>query len=243
MKILLTNDDGLFSNGLMHLEQALSKHEDYDVWCVAPDRQRSATSQAITLRESLLVKKIKDQHFTVNGFPADCVNVALYSELFPKFDLVLSGINHGFNLGDDVHYSGTVGAARHAAVHAIKALSLSAPITDIHGDFKEHAKFLVDFIHTHHWNFKPRIVYNLNFPEGFANPPKLIAAQQGVRRYHDSYDTLEEREGEYLLRLRETLMGNEETEGSDFWAVKRGFVSVTPLSLDTTHHEAIDWIL
>lgn len=240
-RILLTNDDGLHSNGMLHLEKALSKR--FEVWAVCPDRQRSATSQAISIHDHLRLTEVQPRHFTVNGFPADCVNVALYSNLFPAFDLVVSGINHGFNMGDDVHYSGTVGAARHAAVHKVKAVAASSGITDTDGDFHSASEWLCNWIQNYFGKLRSEIVYNLNFPAVDIRPNTPVEyTTHGRRLYLDAYEVLEESPGQRSLALKETVMGRESFVESDFHAVEQGRISMTPLSIATTHeHERARW--
>lgn len=242
MRILITNDDGLHSHGLTHLEAEFRDHAE--VWAIAPDRERSATSQAITIFDTMRLTRVRERHFMLTGFPADCVNVSLFSGLFPEFDLVISGINHGVNLGDDVHYSGTVGAARHAALHRKRAVAVSCPIRDKSGDFRRVARWLRLWMDEHCEFLDPGIVYNINYPEedgvGLDAPlPEFRVVRQGRRYYHDAFDTLEEGsrpEGEYrILRLRESPMGHDGDGDSDFGTVAAGFVAVSPLNTDTTH--------
>jgi len=181
---------------MLHLEQELCK--DFEVWAVCPDRERSATSQAITIRETLRLSHIKGRHYHLNGFPADCVNIGLFSGLFPKFDLVVSGINHGVNLGDDIHFSGTVGAARTAAIHDHLAIAMSSANIDQQGDFRRPAKWLRQFLKHHFDDLKFDTVYNINYPlesdnTGYdAELPGADVTFHGRRVYHDGYELLEE---------------------------------------------------
>ena len=113
MKLLLTNDDGIDGEGLQILAQTLKK--EHDVWIIAPDSNRSAVSNGITISRSLNIKQVDEKTFTSSGLPADCVLTGIYSNLIPSnVDMVLSGINRGFNLGTDIVYSGTAAAARQA---------------------------------------------------------------------------------------------------------------------------------
>ena len=247
MRILITNDDGLHSHGLTHLEAELRAHHD-EVWAIAPDRERSATSQAITIFDTMRLVRVGERHYTLTGFPTDCVNVALYSGIFPSFDLVISGINHGVNLGDDVHYSGTVGAARHAALHHKLAVAVSCPIREKSGDFRRVARWLRIWLGEQVANLDPGIVYNVNYPEenGVADAaplPDFRFTRQGRRHYNDRFDVLEDGaspEGDYkILRLRESEMGHDSDRDSDFGTVSAGFVAVTPLNIDTSHKAEI----
>ncbi|MCE9598188.1 MAG: 5'/3'-nucleotidase SurE [Spirochaetia bacterium] len=234
MKVLITNDDGLFTNGLLHLEQAFASFGE--IWCIAPDRERSATSQALSLRERLLLKEIAPRKFTVNGYPTDCVNLALFTSDFPNFDLVISGINHGVNLGDDVHYSGTVGAARHAALHGKKSIAMSAPIRPHDGDFRKPARWLAEWLAQNIDEFSPRVVWNVNYPQDSGNGayPPVKWTRQGRRIYKDAYELLEEGVEGKLYRLFESEMGWHDDPDSDCRAFEDGLISITRLSLDTT---------
>lgn len=239
-RILIVNDDGLHSAGMVHLEEQLSK--GFEVWAVCPDRERSATSQAITIRETLRLTHVSGRHYHLNGFPADCVNIALYSGLFPRFDLVVSGINHGVNMGDDVHYSGTVGAARHAAVHSIPAIAVSCVHNHDPAIFLRPARWVAEWVRLNLDRLRPEIVYNINYPHEPAgeNGPFPVAeiTVHGRRVYRDSYELLEatgdESTGSGIYKLKETIMGREVLAGSDFFAIESGHISITPLSLNTT---------
>lgn len=256
-RLLIVNDDGLHSSGMLHLEKELSC--DFEVWAVCPDRERSATSQAITIRETLRLTHVEGRHYHVNGFPADCVNVALYTGLFPRFDVVVSGINHGVNLGDDVHYSGTVGAARHAAVHRLISIAISSVNRDHAGNFLRPARWLRKWLKLNLEYLKQEFVYNINYPyepeDVAADAPFPLAevTRHGRRLYLDEYELLEEsRAGEEsaevyplagrsaVLRLKETIMGREVVEGTDFYAMEQGRISITPLSLRTYDLEEME---
>ncbi len=243
MRILISNDDGLFSNGLQHLEAELSSIAE--VWAIAPDRERSATSQALSIRETLLLKQERERHYTVSGFPTDCVNVALFGDMFPDFDLVVSGINHGVNMGDDVHYSGTVGAARHGAVHGIRSVAISSPLRGPENDYRRVARWFADWIQENYQHLTPRIVYNINYPEESerlelsAPYPEVHFTSLGRRVYMDGYRILEDGTAGTVLKLKESVLGSIKEEGSDFLAFQSGFISITPLSLDSTSREEI----
>jgi 5'-nucleotidase len=240
LKILITNDDGLESNGLRHLEEEFSPYAE--VYAVAPDRQRSATSQAITIYGTLRLMKVRPRHYMVNGYPADCVSVALFSGKFPKFDIVISGINHGWNLGDDVHYSGTVGAARHGCIHGLKSIAVSAPYHDHKADMRRVSEFVRKWVLSESDYLHPETVYNINYPdEGNIRVdadmplPDYIFTSQGSRTYVDNFEEIETGEDYSVLQLKECVIGNKEEIGSDFRAVTDGLISITPISLNTTN--------
>lgn len=243
MRILIVNDDGLYSNGMIHLENELKN--SFEVYSVCPDRQRSATSQAITIRETLRIEKVNPYHYKVNGYPVDCVNIALYSNIIPEIDLVISGINHGPNLGDDVHYSGTVGAARHALIHQKKAIAISYEQYDLEGDFRRVAKWFKHWILENYQNINYDVIYNINYPleenvDLNAPFPEYEFTFQGKRLYKDQYDILEEENNQqWILKLKETILGKEILPGSDFFAIQNKKISITPLTLNTTHWEEL----
>lgn len=237
MKILITNDDGLNSNGMLHLEEALGKISE--VWAIAPDRERSATSMAISIRESLRIVRAGERRYTITGFPADCVNVALITRIFPEFDLVISGINHGVNLGDDIYYSGTVGAARHAALRGIPAIALSCPIREHDGDFHRASRWVCLWIEENFVKFRNDIVYNINYPlETFTDVqlplPEVQFTHHGKRVYYDEYQEIERGENYSVIHLKDNPMGRVEEPGTDFAAVENGFISITPISVFAT---------
>jgi 5'-nucleotidase len=244
MRILIVNDDGLYSNGMIQLEQELKKK--FEVYAICPDRQRSATSQAITIRETLIVEKVSSTHYKVNGYPVDCVNIGLYSNLLPPIDLVVSGINHGPNLGDDVHYSGTVGAARHALVHEKFAIAISYENPDLKGDFTRVAKWFSLWLEENYHNLKRNVLYNINYPLEnnvyLDDPyPEVAFTFQGKRLYKDEYEILEEEaQQQWVLKLKETILGKEILPGSDFDAIMNKKISITPLTLNTTHWEELE---
>lgn len=248
MKILLSNDDGYGADGIMALYLALKQIPQWEIWIVAPDRERSATSMSLTIFDSLILNQVQDQHFTLNGFPADCVNVALHLEMFPDFDLIVSGINQGPNLGDDVHYSGTVAAARQGALKNIRALSVSAPVLS-QGEksgMNAPAQFCAQWLESNVSQMEQRIVYNMNFPELKEDQTQYGPAtytKQGRRTYHDHYKVTNLQAKEWKLDLQDTQFGFIHSDGSDFEAVLRGDVSITPLGTYTTDNtELIKWL-
>lgn len=247
-RILLANDDGYAAVGLRVLEPVLAEHGE--VWVIAPDRERSATSNAMSIREELHLKKVGERRYSLSGYPADCVNVGLHCGLFPRFDLIVSGINHGPNLGDDVHYSGTVAAARQAAVHNIRGIAIS------YGDYlgatasgagdlylARAARWLGLWLRDNLSELAVGVVYNINYPgeSGFADVaerplPEVRYTYQGKRTYHDDYHVTpaDAPPDSWYLQIKETQFGHVKQDHSDSEAVLAGFVSITPLSTFTT---------
>ncbi|MCB1324148.1 MAG: 5'/3'-nucleotidase SurE [Spirochaetales bacterium] len=245
MRILLSNDDGFEANGLRCLKRALEADGKHELWVVAPDRERSATSMALSIWSDLRLRRVAERSYTVDGFPADCVNLALHvPEEFPAFDLVVSGVNHGPNLGDDVHYSGTVAAARQAALHDVLAIAVSSPVRDElkkTADLERPARWVANWIDRHAADLSKGIVYNVNYPQESADVaidadfPAERYTYQGRRTYHDRYQTRSVRHDEWIVSLLESEMGHRREDHSDFEAILEGRVSITPLSTYTTH--------
>ncbi len=243
-RILLANDDGHTAPGLHALERALQRTFGEpglaEIWVVAPDGERSATSNAITIRSELQLIQRGERRFSLSGFPADCVNVALFADLLPAFDLVISGINHGPNLGDDVHYSGTVAAARQAAVHILPGVAISyADYTPDTADLDAAARWLAEWLLQNRAELNAGIVYNINYPhrQGKAAadlPPEPRWTYQGKRTYHDEYAVRPNGDGEWWLQIKETDFGHVKQDHSDSEAVVAGHISLTPLSTFTT---------
>lgn len=239
LRLLVCNDDGPHAPGMLALESRLGRMAE--VWVITPDRERSATSHALSIRESLRLTKIGERRYTLTGYPADCANVGFFSEGFPRFDAVISGINHGPNLGDDVHYSGTVAAARQGAVHGIRACAVSFPHYDRTANADRAARWFGDWLERVFEELHTGVVYNVNYPEEApgtpldAPPPPERWTYQGRRTYADAYDRLEEGADYVVLRMRSTEFGHVREDQSDFEAVLDGAVSITPLSTYTTH--------
>lgn len=234
MNILITNDDGISSKGILALEKELSKK--YNTFLIAPLKERSVTSMAMTVYDKLRVEKINPQHVIVDGFPVDCVNIGLHGNVFPKIDLVVSGINRGVNLGYDVHYSGTVGAARHAAIHGILSLAVSSGRIHPEDDYEKEAVFIREFLETHWSVLYTNTVYSINFPpDCVAKLENLVPAKLGVRKYFDSYTVNNIIEGISEFYLGGSELGHLDQEGTDFRAYFSGKIPITALSLSQTH--------
>ncbi len=163
-RILLCNDDGYLAAGINALDAIFS--EIAEVWLLAPAEERSGCSHALNFYGDLFLKEISPRHYKLeNAYPADCVNVALHTSPFPKFDLIISGINHGANLGYDVHYSGTVACARQASIHGVPAVAMSSffPRASSH-QFLKMAQWLALWLNEYFKEFQPHVVYNINYP-------------------------------------------------------------------------------
>ncbi len=236
MTILLTNDDGVNAEGIKALFDILSTA--HDVFVIAPEDERSACSNAITVRTSLSIHKIDDRHFAVDGYTADCVNIGLNGGFFPPFDIVISGINHGPNLGDDVYFSGTVAGARTACIFGVHGIALSLDCLDSSSYFSQASEFALHFISDIlcHTGDQP-ICFNINYP----NIPKheingIKYTRLGRRKYNDTYTIHSETGMSKIIQLSGTIesIGGDTT---DVFELRNGFISVTPLSIDCSDHE------
>ncbi len=227
--ILLSNDDGYRARGLQLLRAALS--EFAEVVVCAPETEQSAKSHSLTLHRPLRLKEHAPGVYAVDGTPADSVYVALHAgeRLLPRTpDLVVSGLNHGVNLGDDVFYSGTVAAAREAALKGLAALAVSA---DEAADF-EAAAARAAAIAASLIRYTPRVptLLNVNFPAG--SSWELVATRLGTRRYLESIDFRRDPRGKEYLWIGGSGVEHRPLIGSDTEAFDAGRASVTPLVLD-----------
>jgi len=237
MKILVTNDDGINAEGLQSLYNKLRlKHETY---IIAPDRERSACSNIFTMRDEISIRKISENIFSINGFPADCVSLALHSGLIPEIDLVVSGINHGPNLGDDIHFSGTVAAARTAVIFGKPGIALSA--NTLHRPsvyFDQMSDFLSKFI-DNSFPFKGEYL-NINYPDLPAEHVKGVSYTFLSKRfYRDSYTIRQQNsDSEFTMLLNGNIETRHEAD-SDTDALNKGYISVTPLTINATDYSSL----
>ncbi|RME91529.1 MAG: 5'/3'-nucleotidase SurE [Candidatus Hydrogenedentota bacterium] len=238
MHILATNDDGIHFPGITELARVL--RQKHKVSVVGPAQERSATSMALTIYDDVYVKKLKEDTWIVNGYPTDCVNIALYGGILSSPpDLVISGINKGVNMGEDVLYSGTVGAASHAAVHGIPAWAVSSGYLDETGDFTRVAEFILQLLEDKFHEKYPAPVLNINMP-AFEKPPYTIKwTKLGLRFYRDSYKRTPAHDNGEWFNLGGSILDHKPLEGSDFEAFAEGCVSITPLALNRTDYEAL----
>jgi 5'-nucleotidase len=232
--VLLTNDDGIDAEGLRALEEEFSQVEEVETWTVAPDRGQSTTSHGMTLYRPVFAQQRSERRFAVDALPADCVYLALFGLLPRRPDIVLSGINRGPNLGQDVIYSGTVAAAREAVVRGIHGVAASL----VHGsDYRAAArsarKITIAALAS---DSQSPLLLNLNYPAGDFTGPKL--APLGQRRYPWVVDLRTSPNGSTYYWLGGPAVHDEEVPGSDGWLVSQGIASATPLQLDQTHPKA-----
>ncbi len=228
MRILVSNDDGVFSPGIAALAKVAAEFGQVRV--VAPDVEQSAMGHAITVRRPLhYTRTIIDglEAYRVDGTPADCV--ALGTHHWDSVDLVLSGINLGYNIGHNIWHSGTVAAAKQAAFLRIPAMAFSAPHTDGGTDYEKLAPFVRSAIETF-LALPDMLLLNVNLPE---NAKGVRWTRQSVRHYEGYVVAGEDPMGRTHYWFAEEPT-EEVEEGSDRWAVENGYVSLTPLRLDLT---------
>ncbi len=241
MNILLTNDDGIEAAGIRALYDALSEH--HAVFIVAPRIERSACSNAITVRDSIAVERIAPGRFAISGFTSDCVNIGINGDIIPGVDLVISGINHGPNLGDDVYFSGTVAGARTAHIFGKPGIAVSLDCLGSSDYFGEAASFVSAFVrdnwrHLHAMN----CFLNINYPD---LPVREIKGTSyttlGRRKYQDSYRIIDERHDFLEMQIEGTIVSDHKP-GTDVAEVRNGLISITPLKLDATDYEFLSHI-
>lgn len=239
MLILLTNDDGVHSEGLTLLMESL--RSQHDVCVVAPERERTCVGHAITLHKPLRMKEIDESVYATNGTPADCVLLGVKAVLKKKPALIISGINKGPNMGQDVNYSGTVAAAKEGAFLGIPSLAISINARS-HYHFSDAIKTIETIIQVVDENhFLDSTFLNINVPNLSHGKLKgFMVTRLGKRIYNDKViERIDPRGGKYYW-----IGGNgelyEPLEGTDFYAIEKGFVSITPLGLDVTSIKSIN---
>jgi 5'/3'-nucleotidase len=234
-QILLTNDDGIHSAGLLALAKTLSLIGQVTI--VAPDRERSASSQSLSFHRPVRYEEIAPRQFAVDGTPTDCVLIALHHILQVEPDLVVSGINRGWNLGHDIAYSGTVAAAMEAAYHGLPAFAVSASSGDAL-KLEQVADFALALTNRM-WNepLPKGVILNVNLPD--SETCGVRVTRQGSRNVRTLIvENKDPRDRKYFWFDQEQPVGGfEEGSDVDYMAVKAGYVSVTPLKLDRTAYD------
>jgi len=239
MHIMVTNDDGIHAAGIKALASAL--RELGEVTVVAPDRERSAAGHSLTLHSPLRVFELREGFFAVDGTPTDCVNMGIHSLLPSRPDLVVSGINHGSNLGDDITYSGTVAAAIEATLMGIPAIAVSLASFDRKGHFPAAAQVAVRVARQVLVNgLPPDTFLNVNVPNcpgEEMNPP--LVTRQGKRSFVGTIVGKTDPRGRKYYWIGSGEADFNDYEGTDFHAINRNHVSITPLHLDLTNYESM----
>jgi len=240
MRILLTNDDGIHAEGLEHLAQAFTEASLGEVWVVAPADEQSATSHAISLGRPLRIRRFEERSFSVTGTPTDCVYVGVHHLMKGRApDLVVSGINHGANLGTDVTYSGTIGGAMEGCGLGATSLAISS-LGQGPTDLRGAAQFALAMARKALEEGLPEGVFlNLNVPKGWRPAHGWRVGGLGVRHYGESVlERRDPRQGPYYW-IGGPPITHDDIPGSDCNIVEAGRASVTPLHMDLTHHDTI----
>ncbi len=238
MRILLSNDDGVYAQGLAVLAEKLREVADIDV--VAPDRNRSGASNSLTLHNPIRLKRLENGFVSVEGTPTDCVHLALTGLLDKAPDMVVAGINAGANLGDDVLYSGTVAAATEGRFLGLPAIAVSL----VGNEFRHYetaaevVKKLVQQIHL--IELPNQIILNVNVPD---IPLHVLQGVEVTRlgTRHAAEPTIKQKDprGHTIYWVGPPGAEQDAGPGSDFYAINTGKVSITPLKVDLTHYDSL----
>lgn len=245
MRILLTNDDGIYAPGLAVLEEIARQFSD-DIWICAPSEEQSGAGHSLTLNSPVRLRQHDERRFSVSGTPTDSVMMALREVMDAPPDLVLSGVNRGANLGDDITYSGTVSAAIEGALAGVRSIALSQVYSrEGMGDdvpfgaaLAWGAKIIAPLLNA---PFADRTLVNVNFP---ALPADQVKGIRVVRQGFHDYSRGSVVEGRDPRGYRYFWFGLHPIEhtldhGTDLEAIDEGYVSVTPLQLDLTNHSVL----
>jgi 5'-nucleotidase len=240
MRVLLTNDDGITAPGLNVMRRALLELPDVDLEVIAPDSNRSATGRAVTLRDPIWVEEVEfgdgTTGFATDGTPVDCVRFASLGLIEAPPELIVSGINHGANLGDDITYSGTVAAALEGILLGVPAVAVSQVRG---GDFAQLAAFVARVVEELDDVPMPAgTLLNVNGPGGEVRGAR--ACRLGKRVYNDRMELTEEDAGRRRYRLYGEAPSYEHEAGTDFAAIAEGLIAVTPIHFDLTDQAGVE---
>lgn len=248
MRILVSNDDGIDAPGLKALAEVLA--EQHEVYVVAPYKERSAMGHALTLHKPLRIdpvpvgtfKGVKEA-FSVEGTPTDCIKIAISSIFSFTPDLIVSGINHGPNMGHDILYSGTVSVAIEGCMYGIKSIAFS--LSDYRADgFEEPASFVpevLEFLNQDWIPWAPKSLFNVNLPAAPKDKVHGIALTSlGRRMYSDVYIKRIDPRGRYYYWLSGDLLKSDMNPDSDIMKCKDGFISVTPITFEMTNFDMLE---
>jgi 5'-nucleotidase len=240
MRVLLTNDDGITATGLNAMRRALLELPDIELEVIAPDSNRSATGRAVTLHDPIWVEEVGfgdgTNGFATDGTPVDCVRFASLGLIEAPPELIVSGINHGANLGDDITYSGTVAAALEGIMLGIPAVAVSLVRG---GDFDPLAAFVARLVDELDEVPMPEgTLLNVNGPGGEVRGAR--ACRLGKRVYNDKMELTEEEGGRRRYRLYGEEPSYEHEAGTDFAAIADGLIAVTPIHFDLTDQAGVE---
>lgn len=241
MRILLTNDDGIQSDGLYALIDALNGIKDingktlHEIWVVAPEHERSGVSHAMTLKRPTKLRRLGDFRYSCSGTPADCIIIAGLSVLHDAPNLVISGINRGPNLGTDIVYSGTCGAARQAALEGIPSIAISCAAFGDDYEYQGLTSFLVGNLKKLVALWQPDSFININGPSSACTDLEAVWATPGKNRYRDNLKCFDGADGYTYCFLAEGRQEREMDIHSDHYVISQGRIA---LSLVEIHPQA-----
>jgi 5'-nucleotidase len=240
VRVLLTNDDGITATGLNAMRRALLEVPDVDLEVIAPDSNRSATGRAVTLHDPIWVEEVEfgdgTTGFATDGTPVDCVRFAALGLVEAPPELIVSGINHGANLGDDITYSGTVAAALEGIMLGVPAVAVSLVRG---GDFAPLAAFVARIVDELDEVPMPAgTLLNVNGPGGEVKG--ACACRLGKRIYNDRMELTEEDGGRRRYRLYGDEPSYQHEAGTDFAAIAEGLIAVTPIHFDLTDQAGVE---
>jgi 5'-nucleotidase len=241
MRILLSNDDGYRAPGVRELYRELSARAEVEM--LAPDRNRSGASHSLTLRRPIRLFRENDHVMFIDGTPTDCVHLAINGVLEQPPDMVISGVNAGPNLGDDVLYSGTVAAAMEGRFLGYPAIAVScASDAPVHyGTAARATMVLVEHVWEH--ALPSNTILNVNVPDvPFEQLVGFCTTRLGHRHQAEGVTRGEDRQGQPVFELGRVGKESDAGPGTDFDAIRRHFVSVTPLTTDLTHYQAMNGV-
>jgi len=235
-RILITNDDGITAPGIMALEQSLAALGE--VTLIAPDREMSATSQSITLHTPIRIHRIDERHWSIGGTPTDSVIMALYQILPQPPDLVVSGINPGGNMGENVDYSGTVGGAMQAVVHGVPSFAISLASRKDH-DFSTSAAFATQLAtRILEEGLEPGVCLNVNVPRGEVRGVRVTRQSRKISQ--NLVVEQKDPRGRSHYWFDETVELSDVEPDSDYGAILAHEISVTPLQVERTHYPSLN---
>ncbi len=235
MRILLTNDDGIHSEGIRQLEKTLgARHE---LWLVAPESEKSGGSHSITLKDSIRARCMGEHRFACRGTTADCVIVSLLGLIPPKVDMVISGVNHGPNLGTDILFSGTAAGARQGALMGVPSVAISLGAYAPPFDFSGAAEFVFRNLQTFRDLWTDDHFLNINFPAGAAENVDSVITFPSRRIYRDRLNTYRAPNGDMFCFVHGAVPEAHFEAGSDCQVLSEGRISISPI-----HAHPRNWV-
>jgi 5'-nucleotidase len=235
MRILVTNDDGIESQGISQLVERL--RDGHETWLVAPEGEKSGASHSITLRDSIRVRCLGERRYACKGTTADCVVVSLLGLIPPKVDMVISGINHGPNLGTDILFSSTAAGARQGALMGVPSVAVSLGAYAPPYDFSNAADFVARNLETFRDLWTDDHFLNINFPPVSADHPDPVITFPSRRIYRDRLNTYRAPNGDTFCFVHGTVPDAHYEAGSDCQVLSEGKISISPI-----HAHPRNWV-